>query len=58
MALFNDMESLPSQFPEDLNVLVVDHDTDVLNAAVEMSIPCNYQGLLINLSYILCSIAN
>ncbi|XP_024627690.1 two-component response regulator ORR26 [Medicago truncatula] len=43
MALFNDMESLPSQFPEDLNVLVVDHDTDVLNAAVEMSIPCNYQ---------------
>jgi len=58
MALFNDIQSLPSQFPEDLKVLAVDHDTDFLNVVVEMSIPCNYQGLLINLSYILCLIAN
>lgn len=49
MALSTEMEELPQQFSEGLRILVVDHETTIHNAIVEMSIRFNYAGLLIDL---------
>jgi len=49
MALSTEMEALPQQFLEGLKVLVIDHDTTIYNAILEMSIGWDFKGLLINL---------
>nr|QSD99632.1 MYB family transcription factor [Melilotus albus] len=42
MALSTEMEELPQQFSEGLRILVVDHETTVHNAILEISIGLNY----------------